>query len=117
MRALIFAPTLAFLLMVSPAWAVTITPVEAKNHVGENLTVEGLVNEVHHAASGKAIFLDFGGHYPNEQFTAVIFVGDFDKFPKVDSVEGKTVDVTGTITLYKGRPEIILNDPAQIKAK
>ncbi len=115
MRALFFA--LVVLLAAAPARAETIAPSEAKNHVGQNLTVEGVVAEVHHAASGGAIFVDIGGRYPNAQFTAVIFQDDFDKFPDVDSLEGKTVDVMGAIKLYNGRPEIVLTDPAQLKAK
>jgi len=39
------------------------------------------------------------------------------KFPDVDSLEGKTIDITGTIKLYNKRLEIILNDPEQIKIK
>jgi hypothetical protein len=67
--------------MAAPALAETITPPEAKNHIGQNVTVEGAVSEVHHAQSGRAIFADMGGHYPNNTFTAVIFKDDFNKFP------------------------------------
>ncbi len=109
--------TFSFILMLSPARAETITPVEAPQHVGQNVTVEGPVSEVHHAASGKVTFIDMGGHYPNNTFTAVIFADEASKFPNVDSLEGKTIDVSGQISLYRGRPEIILNDPAQIKMK
>ena len=115
MKALFFA--LIVSLSAAPARAETIAPREAKNHVGQNLTVEGVVSEIHHAASGKVIFIDIGGRYPNAEFVAVIFQDDFGKFPKVDTLEGKTVDVMGTIKLYNGRPEIVLDDPAQIKAK
>ncbi|HUZ30718.1 MAG TPA: hypothetical protein VMV19_01205 [Xanthobacteraceae bacterium] len=108
---------LVLMLMAAPAIAEIIAPNETPRHVGQNVTVEGVVSDVHHAASGKAIFIDIGGHYPNNAFAAVIFEGDFDKFPEVDSLEGKTVDVTGAIKLFRGRPEIILNDPAQIKTK
>jgi exonuclease VII large subunit len=94
-----------------------VKPEQAQEHVGQVVTVEGVVGEVHHAASGKVIFIDIGGRYPNNAFAGVIFQEDFDKFPKVDVLEGKTVDVTGAIRLYKGKPEIILNDPGQLKAK
>jgi len=30
---------------------------------------------------------------------------------------GKTADITGIIKNYKNRPEIILNDPNQVKVK
>ena len=117
MKALLFALALALTVVPTIAKARTITPPEAKDHVGESVTVEGVVSDVHHAASGNAIFLDMGGHYPDNTFAAVIFKGDFDKFPDVDSLEGKIVDVSGVITLYRGRPEIVVHDPGQIKVK
>lgn len=95
----------------------TIAPAAAKDHVGEQVTIEGVVGEVHHAASGRATFIDIGGRYPNNPFAAVIFEGDAAKFPNVDTLDGETVDVSGRIRLYRGAPEIILNDPGQIRAK
>lgn len=115
MKALILAFGLA--LTTIPAAAETIAPLEAKAHVGQIVTVEGTVSEVHHAASGKVIFIDMGGRYPNNAFAAVVFAEDASKFPNVDSLEGKIADISGSIRLYKGKPEIILNDPGQIKAK
>jgi DNA/RNA endonuclease YhcR with UshA esterase domain len=35
----------------------------------------------------------------------------------VESLTGKVVDITGPVHDYKGKPETILNDPAQIKTK
>lgn len=52
-----------------------------------------------------------------DEYNGVIFSDDDGKFPEVDSLGGKTVDITGTIKLYQGRTEIILNDPAQIRTK
>jgi micrococcal nuclease len=117
MRALI--ATFGFTLMASSAFAQTptITPPEAKDHVGQIVTVEGTVSEVHHAASGKVTFIDMGGRYPNNPFAGVIFSGDASQFPAVDSFTGKTVDITGRVKLYNGSPEIILNEPGQIKIK
>jgi DNA/RNA endonuclease YhcR with UshA esterase domain len=115
MRTLVLALGLA--LMAAPALAETIAPDEAKAHVGQTVTVEGVVSEVHTAASGRATFIDMGGRYPNNTFTAVIFSGNASKFPNLDALNGKTVDVTGSVRLHNGRPEIILNDPGQIKAK
>ena len=70
-----------------------------------------------HRRLGRATFIDFGGRYPNNTFTAVIFSRDVTKFSNVDALNGKTVDVTGPVRLHNGKPEIILNDPGQIKAK
>lgn len=116
MRSLALA--LIFIASVTPALAqATLAPAAAKDHVGEVVTIEGPVSEVHHAAPGRATFIDMGGRYPNNVFTAVIFESDAGKFPAVDALNGKTVDVTGRIRLYRGRPEIILDDPGQIKTK
>jgi len=94
-----------------------IAAADAKAHVGQTVTVEGVVSEVHTAASGRATFIDIGGRYPNNTFTAVIFSRDVTKFSNVDALNGKTVDISGPVRVHNGRPEIILNDPGQIKAK
>ncbi len=114
MKALVIAFGVA--LTATPAPAQTIQPADAKAHVGQTLTVEGTVSDVHTTASGMT-FIDMGGHYPDNVFTAVIFPDDASKFPDVDSLEGKTMDITGPMRLYKGRPEIILKSADQIKAK
>lgn len=92
-----------------PAAAQTIPPNDAQQHVSQQITVEGVVSDVHTAASGKATFIDIGGHYPENTFTGVIFSDEMSKFPNVDSLKGKVVDITGRVSLYRGRPEIILN--------
>jgi DNA/RNA endonuclease YhcR with UshA esterase domain len=108
---------LALLLTVAPAYAATVRPADARAHVGETVTVEGAVSEVYTARRSDMTFIDMGGRYPNEAFTAVIFSGDAGKFADVHALEGKTVDITGPVRLYKGRPEIILHDAGQIKTK
>ena len=60
---------------------------------------------------------DMGGRYPNNHFAAVIFPEDAIKFPDLGSLSGKMVEVTGSVRLYHGKPEIILRRRDQIKAK
>ncbi len=55
------------------------------------------------------------GSYPNNIFIAVIFASDSATVGDVSGLTGKTVDVTGTIKTYKGKPEIIVNTAAQIR--
>jgi DNA/RNA endonuclease YhcR with UshA esterase domain len=100
----------------TPAYADTIKPEQAQSHVGQTVTVEGAVTEVHHARSGRATFIDFGGRYPNNAFSAVIFARDAGKFPNVDALAGKSVEITGPVQLRRGKPEIILTEPAQLKS-
>jgi hypothetical protein len=58
---------------------------------------EGVVSEVHTARSGKETFIDIGGTYPNQIFTAVIFAPSMAAVGDVSGLTGKTIDVTGTI--------------------
>jgi DNA/RNA endonuclease YhcR with UshA esterase domain len=102
---------------ITPPAAKAITPQEAKDHVGEIVTVEGVVCEVYHAKSGKVTFIDMGGRYPNNPFAGVIFSDDAKKFSDVDFCNGKTCDVTGRVQLHDHAPEIILNDADQLKCK
>ena len=108
---------LSLFLMIASAKAETIQACDAGKYVDKLVTAEGVVDDVHHAASGKAIFLDLCGHYPNNALAVPLFSKDAPKFPDIDSFEGKTIAVKGVIKLYQGRPEIILNDPEQIKVK
>jgi DNA/RNA endonuclease YhcR with UshA esterase domain len=107
---------LGFALAIAPALAQTIAPADAQTHVDQTVTIEGAVSNVHQIPSG-ITFIDMGGKYPDNTFTAVILAADAAKFPGVTSLNGKTVDVTGKVQLYKGKPEILLTDAAQIKAK
>jgi len=54
---------------------------------------------------------------PVEAFTAFIPSASAAQFPNPQQYEGRTVAPSGKITLYKGKPEIILNSPSQISAK
>ncbi|MCL4512019.1 MAG: OB-fold nucleic acid binding domain-containing protein [Bacteroidetes bacterium] len=86
---------------------------EAGDHVGQYGTIVGKVYQVYESRKG-TIFLDIGGRYPNNPFTAVIFSREASNFSDVRQYQGKTVEVTGKIRTYQGTPEIILNGPDQI---
>jgi exonuclease VII large subunit len=102
--------------LAAPALAQTIAPADAKAHVGQTVTIEGPVGNVYTARSGMT-FIDIGGRYPDNVFAAVIFADDTAKFPNVKALDGKVVDVTGAVSLYRGKPEIILKSADQVKAK
>jgi len=89
MRAFVLAIVLA--LIAAPVLAAEmIKPEEAPAHVGQIVTVEGTISDVHHAKSGRATFLNMGGRYPNNVFPAVIFADDASKFPDVDQAMSLT---------------------------
>jgi DNA/RNA endonuclease YhcR with UshA esterase domain len=87
---------------------------EADKFYGQTVTVEGTIVATHN--SGKACFLNFHQDY-KRYFTAVIFASAFDQFPPSPETfySGKTVQITGVVKEYKGKPEIILERPSQIK--
>ena len=116
MRALLFAVLLALAAVTAHAETI-IAAADAPKHVGETVTVEGTVSAVHTEPRSGVTFIDMGGRYPDQAFTGVIFKDDAGKFPNVESLTGKVVDITGQVHAYKGRPETILNDPAQIKTR
>ena len=112
-----------FLTLFAVMWAALIiaqtsnyTAVEAAKHVGETATITDKVDGVHQSSRGH-IFLNMGGKYPNEAFTAFIPAASAAQFSRPQKYEGRTVTVSGKITLYKGKPEIIVNSPSQISVK
>jgi len=110
--ALGFFPAFVF----APAHAETVAPGDAKAHVGQTVTVEATVSGVHTGRSG-VTFIEIGGRYPDNAFTAVIFADDLAKFPNTRALDGKTVAISGPVQLYQDRPEIILKSADQLKAK
>jgi hypothetical protein len=95
-----------------------ISPSEAKDHVGEVATVCGEVASTHYASStkGQPTFLNLDKPYPNPIFTILIWGSDRSKFGLPENeYKGKRICVTGKITEYRDAPEIVSNDPGQIK--
>lgn len=96
----------------------TLDPADAAAHVGEEATVCGEVTGAKFSShrKRKPTFLDFGPPHPNQLFTALIWGEHRDKFDYVpESLLGKTICVSGTITEHKGKAEIKVSDPSQIR--
>ena len=109
------------LLSVSPVLAQkTLMATEAKDHIGEQATVCGKVVSTRYAESsrGSPTFLNFDQPYPNQVFTLLIWGSDRSKFGDPEtSYRGKRICVTGKLTSFKGIPEVVASEPAQIKMK
>jgi DNA/RNA endonuclease YhcR with UshA esterase domain len=96
----------------------TLDPAEAARHVGEEVTVCGEVTGAKYSShrKRKPTFIDFGPPHPNQPVTALIWGEYLDKFDYVpESLFGNTICVSGTITQDKGKVEIKVSDPAQIR--
>ncbi len=91
---------------------------EIVKYEGEFVTIVGKVVSGHIAPSGKVRFLNFGADY-KKAFTAVIFTGDLKNFEKMigeptSYYRNKNIKISGRISLYKGKPQIVLKSPEQI---
>lgn len=97
--------------------AANLTADQAKSHIGETATVCGVVASAHYAATsrGNPTFVNLDKPYPNQVFTILIWGDDLAKFsPKPSTWEGKRVCATGTISSYRGSPEIVAKNPNQV---
>jgi DNA/RNA endonuclease YhcR with UshA esterase domain len=98
-----------------------IAPAEAAKKVGEKVTVEMAVAST--GGRGKRVFLNSEKSFRDgKNFTIMLDLdkaGDRFKEAKIDDpakhYAGKTIRVTGTVSEYQNRPEIIVTDPEQIK--
>jgi DNA/RNA endonuclease YhcR with UshA esterase domain len=100
---------------VSAQTASVIPDTEAAQHVGHQATVEGTVVKVFRSKNGNT-FLNFGAAYPNQTFTGWIPKGSpVAAETSLFALEGKRVRITGTITRYKGKPEIKIMSKSQIE--
>ncbi len=88
---------------------------DAEQYVGQEVTVQGAV--VHTYDSGKVTFLNFDEDYRNT-LTIVIFPSIYDQFPQKPAVyfADRLIQVSGSVKMYEGKPEIVVTDPAQIRA-
>jgi len=91
-----------------------ITPDQVAKFVGKEVIVQGKVTQIALSVN-LTTHINFGGLYPNHVFTATIFKAKQTQFPGVRDYEGKTVEVQGVPHLYKGKPEIVLEDRSQIR--
>lgn len=123
MRKFRFAFTMALLIgFVAYAYAQEIiSPEDAAKYIGQQKTVCGMVASAHFAAKtkGQPTSINLDKPYPNQIFTVLIWGSDRGKFEKSPEAlySGKEICVTGMIQSYQGRPETIVKDPAQIKAR
>ena len=89
----------------------------AGKYLGRKVIVEGKIVDTYHHLKSNTVFLNFEKPYPNQCFTGVIFSSNLYKFVQnpEDYYLNKIVRIVGEIKEYKGRPEIILEDPSQIE--
>jgi len=99
-----------------------LSPLEAKYRINEQVTVEMLVRAAKNCKHCLQVFLDSeeDHHNPNNLALAVTDSGK-QKFKDAEigdpatHFKGKTIRVTGVVTLKGNRYEIVVDDPRQIE--
>ena len=91
-----------------------ISALEAKKYYDETMIVTGKVVNV--SRRPNITILDIDQPYPNAPLTAVIFQENVGQFGDLQKFRNQAVEITGTITEYHNKPEIILESTNQLKA-
>lgn len=109
----IFVLAPAFILVAQDDAKIAATDTETlKAREGDTVVVTGLIDRTGKAAAG-INFLNF----KDSEFVCVTFaqqVANFEDGAPADIFKGKWVEVRGKIEIFKGKPQIRLEDPSQI---
>jgi hypothetical protein len=94
----------------------TIPSYHAYFNIGEVRNVYGRVHEVYYSWTTDEYHLYFGGSYPYHDFTVIIpgwQARRYDRYPE-SYFEGRYIWVTGLLSTFEGRPELIVKRRSQI---
>jgi hypothetical protein len=107
------------LLIATYSFAQEITPTleNIATFEGKTVTICEEVTGIHETKGGNAL-LNFGKPFPDNAFSVVIFKLDRDAFSyNPITLDSKTICITGTVIMYKGKPEIIVKKESEIVIK
>ena len=97
----------------------TINAFEAAAHENRVVTVCDSVASTRFLGSGRRTFLNLARAYPDQPFTVVIPYAVRELFvePPETRFQHGNVCIAGMVTLYEGKPQIMIHDPAQIGSR
>lgn len=87
---------------------------DAKKRLGQRAAFRGTVAQVFSPKGHSVVLLNFAKDY-QAALTAAVRKEQFGRFPDLNSLKGKDVVVTGPVVDYKGRPELELTSPEQVR--
>jgi hypothetical protein len=92
---------------------------DAAKHLNEKVVICDQVYGGKFLSGSSLTLLDVGGSHPDELLTLIIKGDDRKKFKTApeENLKGKKVCITGLLIDYKGKPEIEITDPEQIKVQ
>jgi hypothetical protein len=86
---------------------------DASKHVGTDQCVSGTVMRIEHSVKG-VTRLNFCKEAKGCPFTVVVFPTDIKKMGDIQQLEGRQIEIKGTIQDYDGRAEIVLKRTQQL---
>jgi alkaline phosphatase D len=99
----------------------TVTPAEAAKRVNEKVTLEMKVQNTGKARDDSRVFLNSADFRDRDNFTVVLDMRKVAEALKAAGVanpqtyyKGKTVRVTGTVSVFRDSPQIVVEDVGQI---
>ena len=120
MKKIILICTILFLAKIGIAQQ-TFTPEDAAKHVGDSITVCGKIfgGRFFETSTNTPTLLNMGAAFPNSPITVMIPGNVRAKLGYAPEIElrEKLICVTGTVVLFKNKPEIILYDTKQLEIK
>ena len=95
----------------------TISAYDAGLYVGEVARIYGKVYETWYSRETGELFLYFGAPYPYQDFSVVLSENDARRFSRRPDrfFEGRHVVVTGLVSLWEGKPEIVVKKRHQVE--
>jgi len=90
----------------------------AKFYEGKTITICSKVIDTYVSKhEDETTFINFGKPYPNNSFTVVIYAKDLDnfKYSPTNYLKGKVICITGKITIYKDKPQMIVEGEEAVK--
>jgi hypothetical protein len=115
-KLLVFSAFVAFFACKASAQN-TVAVKNAAKHIGQTVKICDKVVDGKVITPSNTTLLAIGGDNPGQQLTIMIPAADRAKFkghPEID-YRGKDIIVTGKLATYKGKPQITVSDPKQIK--
>ncbi len=116
-----FCSTLFIILLSQFIYAQKLVPIDSvSTYVGQSIKVCDKVVGTFVTKSDKPLtYLNLGADHPKAKLTIVIFQKDLVNFPLTpsDHYKGMNICITGEVSVYKDRLQIIANKPDQIEIK
>lgn len=89
-------------------------------HIGDSVSTKGAVFGVRYVANAKGgpTLINIGAAYPDQLLTVVIPQGLRNTMttpPSEATLRGRTLLITGRLELYKGRPQVVVSQLAQLQ--